>query len=156
MHLPTLHPPTSNTPTTNTLTPTPSDYHSNLFYTPTYTHPHLHTPPPPASLPHLTQNGNLENLFQNSLKIIHCHGCIWIGNNLDWVSFGKLTGFQGIHFVSSLDFIFDFLCTHKQSFLCAFIWGTAPLIKKKWHILSGVLCSISKLSTSFWKIIHAS
>ena len=41
---------------------------------------------------------------KNPLSLIHSP-CIWTGTNLDRVTFGKLTGFHGIHFVSSLGFI---------------------------------------------------
>ena len=40
----------------------------------------------PVSFPNLTQSNTL------------CQGT-WIGNKLDWVSIGKLTGFKGNHFV---------------------------------------------------------
>ena len=113
------HPPKhTSTPTSpNTPISTPSDLPYKHLNTPT-THRHKPPLPPRFPQPH-TQSGNLENkrlkkkkkrkkkkkltLF-NSLCL-----CIWIGTNLDWVSFEKLRGFQEIHLVLSLGFICSFL-----------------------------------------------
>ena len=85
-------------PPTHTHKPTPPPHTSNTPHTPTHP-PHTHT-----------HTGYLENkrFLENSLSPIHSVHCIWIGTNLDWVSFGKLTGFQGICFVLSLDLLFLF------------------------------------------------
>ena len=118
-HLSKTHPPTH----THEHTPiqTPNDLHTNLVSTPTIT----------THLPSLTHTKFKMTTLKTSsflfcfccvcccccFKLIQSNSlcpCIWIGTNLDWVSFGKVTGFQGINSVLSLDFIFFFLCINSR------------------------------------------
>ena len=76
-----------------------------------------------TTLPSHTQNGYNKRRFYFILflffKLTQPNSLcpyIWIDTDLDFVSFGKVTGFQGIHFVLSLDFI-SFRFMYKQSFL---------------------------------------
>ena len=119
------HPPQHTHP--NTPIPTPSDS-KQTSQTHSQTHPH--TPPSLRPHPH-KQNGYFENkrfffvlffvfilfcflfvclLFvffsKNSNQFNSLWPCIWIDNNLHWVSFGKLTCFQGIHFLLSAGLFF--------------------------------------------------
>ena len=94
------HPPTPLIHPTPTHHHTPNDYHSNLINILT------HSPPPSASLPHLhTQNDYLENLLVFS-KTHSVQFALSMYLNRHRVSFGKVTGFHGIHSInqSILDF----------------------------------------------------
>ena len=119
----------------NTPISTPSDLHANLISTSTdspthhhHHHPaltHIHNPPThthptphPTHITHThpdtpnTKISTLKFFFSKSHSVNSLCPCIWIGTNLDWVSFEKLTGFQGIYSVLSLGFIFSFLISY--------------------------------------------
>ena len=113
-HLSKTHSPTS--PNTHPLAPQhtpshtqwpPESIQTSLTHPQTHQHHHHH-----HALTHWSHTQWLPWKQLSKTHSVQFTLCIiWIGTNLDFSEFEKLTGFQGIHFVLSLGFIFFFfLC----------------------------------------------
>ena len=116
-HLSKTHSPTHHTPKTHThLHPppilTPSDLHTNINNTPTDPPTHTTITTTLSSPTHkmaTSKTSVFVFVLFFSKKLTQSNSLcpyIWIGTNQDWVNFGKLTGFQGIHLVLSFRLYF--------------------------------------------------